>query len=39
MKKHYSRIPHDLCHACTILISAFLVFQVQPVISKFILPY
>jgi hypothetical protein len=27
------------CYAWTILISAFLVFQVQPVISKFILPW
>lgn len=29
----------SLCFALTILISAFLVFQVQPVISKFILPW
>src|SRR5204863_5181778 len=28
-----------LCYASTILISAFLLFQVQPVISKFILPW
>jgi SAM-dependent methyltransferase len=28
-----------VCYAATILLSAFLVFQVQPVISKFILPW
>jgi len=26
-------------HACTVLVSAFLLFQVQPIVSKFILPW
>lgn len=28
-----------LCHATTIFVSAFLLFQVQPLVSKFILPW
>jgi len=29
----------QLCYALTILLSAFLLFQIQPLISKFILPW
>src|SRR5262245_51538621 len=29
----------SVCYAMTVLVSAFLVFQVQPVISRFILPW
>lgn len=39
MSRHISLRPSYLLHAATIFLSAFLVFQIQPVVGKYLLPW